>query len=70
MATGDGMTHLVHPCIEPGCTEEGSFGEGVSLRKDILGTWRCLQHWRRHLEEQARRAQSESNPPSSQDLFT
>jgi hypothetical protein len=29
---------LLHPCREPGCTEEGSFGEGVDLLKGQLGT--------------------------------
>jgi hypothetical protein len=44
---------LLHPCREPGCTEEGSFGEGVDLLKGQPGTWRCHRHEREHRVRQA-----------------
>jgi len=36
--------HFLHPCSAPGCTAEGSFGEGVSLRRKRLGRWWCRAH--------------------------
>lgn len=35
---------FLHPCSAPGCDAEGSFGEGVSLRRERLGRWWCRAH--------------------------
>jgi len=39
---GSGAAILLHPCRV--CGAEASFGSGVSLRQDRLGTWHCAQH--------------------------
>jgi len=44
---------FTHPCQAPGCIKDGGFGEGVSLRKGIRGTWRCHEHWQAHKAELA-----------------
>lgn len=54
---------FLHPCVEPGCTEEGCIGEGVSLRKGQTGTWRCARHDREH---RARRRPAEPQQGAKQ----
>lgn len=41
---------FMHPCMHPGCLQEGSRGFGVNLRRGISGTWFCFDH---HLDGEA-----------------
>jgi hypothetical protein len=41
----DKKGRFIHDCCSV-CGKPASFGVGVHLLKDQLGTWYCLQHWR------------------------